>query len=165
MPSRPLQAVCSLECAIKSAPKNKGKAIKPPRVKKELSRADWLKKAQQVFNAYIRERDRNDPCVSCQSVSASQFHASHYRSVGACPSLRFEPSNAHKSCQKCNTHLSGNLIEYRINLVRKIGADAVNWLEGPHEPKKYTIEELQGIIAEYRQKTKELLERNKITQF
>jgi hypothetical protein len=40
--------------------------------------------------------------------------------------------------------------------VKRIGADKVDWLEGPHEPKRYTIEELKTIKAEYRAKTKEL---------
>jgi hypothetical protein len=32
----------------------------------------------------------------------------------------------------------------------------VEWLEGPHEPKKYTIEDLKSIKETYRQKLKAL---------
>ncbi|CAB4164164.1 Bacteriophage lambda NinG [uncultured Caudovirales phage] len=155
-PSRPLQFLCSVECAIPYTLDRKGKPVKLPRVKRELTRADWLKKAQQVFNEYIRERDRGLPCISCQSVSAKQYHASHYRSVGAHPELRYCEFNVWSACQKCNLHLSGNLIEYRRNLVKKIGQEKLDWLEGPHEPKKYTIEELQGIVKEYREKVKKI---------
>ena len=34
--------------------------------------------------------------------------------------------------------------------------EAVEWLEGPHEPKKYTVEELKAMAAGYRAKTREL---------
>jgi hypothetical protein len=43
-----------------------------------------------------------------------------------------------------------------LELVKRIGADKVDWLEGPHEPQRYTIEQLQAIKAEYRAKTREL---------
>jgi len=49
---------------------------------------------------------------------------------------------------------SGNILEYRIRLVKKIGQAAVDWLEGPHEPKRYTIDELKEIKAEYKSKLK-----------
>jgi len=56
----------------------------------------------------------------------------------------------------CNTHLHGNLIHYRVNLIQKIGLAEVERLEGPQEPKKYSIDELKEIISTYRAKTKEL---------
>ncbi|MOA47697.1 Bacteriophage Lambda NinG protein [compost metagenome] len=47
-------------------------------------------------------------------------------------------------------------MEYRIRLVRRIGADKVAWLEGPHSARKYTVEEIKAIKAEYRELTREL---------
>ena len=47
--------------------------------------------------------------------------------------------------------------DYRINLIKKIGLDKVEWLEGQHEPKKYTCEDLKEIELKYKQKLKELL--------
>ena len=48
---------------------------------------------------------------------------------------------------------------YRINLVNKIGADKVAWLERQdHEAKKYTVEDCKEIIKYYKAKIKELLE-------
>ena len=47
-------------------------------------------------------------------------------------------------------------MNYRIELVKRIGTDKVDWLEGPHDPKRYTIEDLKNIKAEYLAKTKEL---------
>lgn len=47
-------------------------------------------------------------------------------------------------------------MNYRISLVQRIGAEKVEWLEGPHEPKRYTIENLEGIKAHYRALLREL---------
>lgn len=128
--------------------------------KKELKdndRSYRAKMAQQAFNAYIRQRDSDLPCISCQRHHSGQYHAGHYRSVGAHPELRFEELNNHKQCAPCNNHLSGNIADYRINLINKIGEDKVNWLEGKHEPKKYTCEEFKAIEKHYKQKLKEML--------
>ena len=128
--------------------------------KKELKDNDKsyrAKIAQQSFNAYIRVRDNDDPCISCQRHHTGQYHAGHYRSVGAHPELRFEEYNNNKQCAPCNNHLSGNIADYRINLIKKIGLDKVEWLEGPHEPKKYTCAELKEIELLYKQKLKDLI--------
>lgn len=122
------------------------------------TKADHARECQQVFNAWVRLRDAGQPCISCDKPDdgTHQRHASHYRSRGACPELAFEPLNVHASCAQCNTMLSGNVVEFRLRLVRKIGQDAVDWLEGKHEPKRYTIEQLKEIKAEYRAKVREL---------
>ena len=119
-------------------------------------RGYWLKKAQAAFNAYIRKRDEKEPCISCQRHHSGQYHAGHYRTVGGNPELRFEELGCHKQCSVCNNHLSGNITDYRINLIRKIGQDAVDWLEGPHEPKHYSIDDIKQIEKTYKQKLKEL---------
>ena len=128
--------------------------------KKELKDNDKSfrdKQAQAAFNAYIRVRDNDDPCISCQRHHAGQYHAGHYRSRGAHPELRFEELNCHKQCAPCNNHLSGNVTDYRINLTKKIGDKKVAWVEGHHDIKKYTCEELKEIELLYKQKKKDLL--------
>jgi hypothetical protein len=47
-------------------------------------------------------------------------------------------------------------LEYRKNLVKKLGIEKVEWLESKHPPKKWTIEELQEIKKIYKQKCKEI---------
>lgn len=94
--------------------------------------------------------------MSCGRHHQGQFHAGHFRSVGGNPELRFEPLNVWRQCAPCNNHMSGNVVNYRIELVKRIGADMVEWLEGPHEPKRYTIEDLKAIKAEYRAKVREM---------
>ena len=41
--------------------------------------------------------------------------------------------------------------------VKRIGKDRVEWLEGPHDPKKYTIEDAKDIKAVFKDKLKQLL--------
>jgi hypothetical protein len=167
------QSWCSPDCAVviarhKQEKKRKSLASierREIKVRKEKlkSRADHLREAQAAVNEYVRLRDAHLPCISCDSMpndndlmTGSRWDAGHYRSVGACPELRFEPLNIHRQCVKCNRNLSGNAVEYRIRLVLRIGAQTVAWLEGPHEPRKYTVEEIKTIKAEYRAKTREL---------
>ena len=147
---------CSVDCGVavgvkrgsiarQKAQKEKRKADKE-RIK---TKAEWAKEAQAAFNKYIRLRDRDAPCISCQRYHAGQYHAGHYRSVGSCPELRFEELNVHKQCSACNNHLSGNIVNYRINLLAKVGEVLLNWLEGNHEPKRYTVEDLKYIKKQY----------------
>jgi hypothetical protein len=104
-----------------------------------------VKEAQREFNRFIRLRDKGKPCISCGRMHSGQMHAGHYRSTGAHPGLRFHQMNCHAQCQPCNTQLSGNLIEYRKALVLMYGIEKVEWLDGPHPPAKWTIEELKQI--------------------
>ena len=170
IPVRPLQIACDMTCAIALARKTSEREQEAKRKKERAalraarekikSRGEYMREAQYVFNAYIRQRDRDQPCISCGTTADVQYAAGHYRTVGACPELRFEPLNVHRQCNRnCNMGKSGNLIEYRIGLVARIGAEAVAWLEGPHEPKHYSIDDLKQIKAEYRQKLRELKER------
>jgi Bacteriophage Lambda NinG protein len=159
IPRQPMQRVCGIDCARAEAVRVREKAErKEDKARRERikPRADWMKEAQQAFNTYIRLRDQHLPCVSCGRDHQGQWHAGHYLSTGARPELRFEPLNVHKQCQPCNTHLHGNLVNYRTELLKRIGPEAVEWLEGPHEAKKYTVDELKAIKAEYTSKTKEL---------
>ena len=175
-PSRDAQAVCGeIKCAIAYGKSEKGQASakkaladvgrRDIEVRKEKlkTRADHLREAQAAVNEYVRLRDAHLPCISCDStpndndlMTGSRWDAGHYRSVGACPELRFEPLNIHRQCVKCNRNLSGNAVEYRIRLVLRIGAEKVAWLEGLHPARKYTVEEIKAIKANYRAMTKEL---------
>ena len=135
IPRNRFQKACSIECAIKLSRKNaqeehdraEKKKLKERKIKLK-SRAEWLREAQEIFNKFIRLRDKNEPCISCGRYHQGQWHAGHYRSVGACPELRFCELNVWKQCSPCNNHKSGNAIEYRINLVKRIGAEKSNGL-------------------------------------
>lgn len=165
-PFNSLQQVCSTSCALQKAQKDfqkdaerkakeQRKWVREQKAKVK-SRGEHLKEAQQAFNAYIRERDRHRPCISCGTYTAGQYHAGHYRTTKAAPGLRFEELNCHKQCAQCNNFDSGNIVEYRISLIQRIGQEAVDWIEGPHEAKHYTTDELKEIKRKYRAMKREL---------
>lgn len=162
---RPLMKVCSPACAIEQAKAARAKKeAKEDRAKKLKlkTRATWMREAQAVFNRYIRARDEGQPCISCGRHHQGQIHAGHYLGTGARPELRFDERNVNSQCQPCNTHLSGNIVLYRINLIAKIGLAAVEELEGPHPPMKYSIENLKAIKEEYTRKLKDLQRRQEV---
>jgi len=156
-PQRPLQLVCQWKCAIDFAKDTKIKTVKKEVKKAKLklkSRSDWLKDTQVVFNKYIRLRDQDDGCISCGSKSAYAYHAGHYRSIGSAGHLRFNELNCHRQCSACNTHLSGNLIRYRLGLIRKIGIHAVEALEHDNNTVKWSVEEIKLLKAQFSAKIK-----------
>lgn len=114
-------------------------------------------KAQIQFNTFIRTRDEGKPCISCQRNTGAKMNAGHYRTVKASPETRYDENNCHLQCEHCNSYLSGNIGEYRPNLIEKIGQEAFEVLMGPHPVKKWTREELEQVAAHYRQKTRELI--------
>lgn len=164
--SRPMQVVCGPTCAyahgIHKTEAAKAAAMKAERKKlkeqreKLKSRSQWAREAQSAVNAYVRERDKDLPCISCGRFHQGSYDAGHYRSVGAVPALRFDLANIHRQCVPCNQHKSGNVLEYRLGLLARLGPLEVARLEGKHEPKKYTIEDLRRIRDEYRAKLREL---------
>ncbi|MCW6569773.1 recombination protein NinG [Yersinia ruckeri] len=114
----------------------------------------FAKQAQQAFNEYIRTRDAGQGCISCGRFHEGQYHAGHYRTVGANPELRFDEDNCHRQCAPCNNHLSGNIENYMPTLIAKIGQVRFDRLMGPHEAVRYRPEDFTRIRDEYRAKTR-----------
>jgi hypothetical protein len=148
-PVRPLQTACSTPCAINLARTRQAKIARKLHLeakRKLKTRAQWMREAQAAFNAYIRHRDVDLPCISCGDFTpmtrGGDYDCGHYRSIGANPELRFHEFNANKQCKRCNSHLSGNIANYRIGLLLKYGPEVVAEIEGPHPPQKFTIEAL-----------------------
>lgn len=121
-----------------------------------MSLPDQIKKTQATFNKYIRLRDKDKGCVSCKSPKVE--HASHFFSAGKFTALRFNEDNVHGSCLRCNYFMGGNLLEYRKTLVKRIGIEKLELLEGLAERQvhKWSILELQAINDEYKKKIKSL---------
>jgi hypothetical protein len=157
-PLRPMQRVCSPACAAEDAKRKREKEERKQLAAKREAlkpRSKWMAEAQSAFNAWIRWRDRDLPCVSCGRFHKGAYDAGHYRSVGSMPALRFDEDNCHRQCVPCNQHKSGNAIEYRIGLVARIGVGRVERLEGPHAAAKHSIEELKAIKLKYRARLKQ----------
>lgn len=121
-----------------------------------ISHKDYIKLFQSVFNTFIRMRDADKPCVSCGVERCEEYHAGHFL-ASTYQYHRFNENNVHKQCSKCNTHLRGNLIPYRIELIKRIGLAEVEYLEDSrHMMLEITIPELKEKIKEYKLKTKKL---------
>lgn len=125
------------------------------------TRSEWMKDAQREFNRFIRERDKQAgyPCISSGRQldwSGNAVDAGHYRSVGAAPHLRFDERNCHAQSKHDNQYKAGNVVEYRLNLIARIGLEQVEALESDQTPKHYSIEDLKYITRTYRSKWKEL---------
>lgn len=157
-----MQKACSPKCALMLVEDKKAKDHRKEireKKKKLKTRAQHLREAQIAFNDFIRERDKDQPCISCGRFHKGQWHAGHFYSVGAHPDLRFNEDNVHRQCQPCNTHLSGNIHNYRKNLPDRIGQkafDVLDRVDSNFKPLKLTIEQIQGIKAEYRKKLRDL---------
>lgn len=156
-----MQKVCSVDCARDHARLERENEYRKEtrRRKRHLNDTDrqyQLGQAEKACNEYIRLRDKDKPCISCGRHHSGQYHAGHYRSKGAMSGLRFHEANIHKQCMPCNTHKSGNITEYRINLVKKIGVEMVEFLEKDHPPLKIDLDEIKEIRQYYKDKIKEL---------
>lgn len=145
------------ECRNVWIQSEKDKQWKKEKAKKKvelMTLQDYIKIAQQVFNKFIRERDKGSVCISCQKKPLKE-NAGHFYNANNHWSVRFDERNVHLQCEHCNTYLSGNLIYYRENLIKKIGLDEFEKLSvKAKETRKYSKEELKEIIEVYRNKLK-----------
>ena len=91
------------------------------------STAYLKKKAQEVFNKWIRLRDAEQPCISCGKWKIE--HACHYFAAGKYNHLRFDPDNCFGGCLACNYFEHGNLLKYREGLIQRIGIERLEALE------------------------------------
>ena len=166
-PMSSTQVAYGWECALKIANKARvkreqaekkieRKTIKEAKEKLK-TRRDWMKEAQQAFNAFIRERDKDKPCICCgQPLGSGEvggaYDCGHYRSVGSAPHLRFDERNAHAQRKQCNRWGAGRAVDYRLGLIRRIGLDAVEDLEANNDTQKWSIDELIKLRDMYRAK-------------
>lgn len=180
-PERQFQETCCIKCALELAKskrekkaakdeanvkrKERAKEREASKKKKEFydnDRSHQTKLTQADVNKWVRFRDDGCNCISCNKpiggggyVGSGSKQAGHFKSAGGSPELRFNTLNIHLQCQRCNVQLSGNIAGYRPNLINKIGLGMVEWLEGPHEIKKYTCDQLRDIRAYYAKLTRD----------
>lgn len=124
---------CSLQCGMELLRTMNSKKIRKELVdyrKKNKSLPSIKKEAQQAFNEYVRFRDHDSDCVSCDKEATygpNEWDCGHYRTVGSANHMRFNLHNAFKQCKHCNSSngLGGNCVEYRKRLVCKFGEQYV----------------------------------------
>lgn len=158
-PYRTTQKVCSNLCAIKDAKIKVAKKEKAKWKKEFMALSDWLALAQKTFNAYIRLRDANKPCISCgKPLREGNVDAGHFYSRKSHMNITFNEYNVNAQCSRpCNMDLSGDPLNYRVGLINRYGIEVVEELEKIAKiTKRYTIEECEEIIKKYKKKIKEL---------
>jgi len=164
---------CRVALAIQAEEKNRMKAEREQRADIKQRRdklktlTDWIADVQVVFNRYIRERDRDLPCICCGKFNIGWsrggiFDAGHYRSRGSAGHLRFDERNVHKQLKQCNSYGAGRNVDFRVGLIGRIGLEAVEALEADNAAHKWTIEELKELKALYSKKFLDLKKGNYI---
>ena len=103
--------------------------LKAETIKKydKYSVAELKKKAQVVFNKWIRERDKDMPCINCGKQTKLQ--AGHFYPAGSYNALRFDEDNVHGECLHCNYFNSqSHSYGYAVNLPERIGVERMEAL-------------------------------------
>lgn len=164
-PKRVGEKVCSMKCAIDFGKKQLEKENTKARRKedkefkeKNKKKSKHVQELQIIFNKFIRIRDKDEPCISCDSeaghfkLTAGHFWPSTYEN------LRFDEDNVHGQCWfNCNKNRHGNINEYRIRLIEKIGLERVERLDQErHNNPDLTKEEIIELKEIYKLKIKEL---------
>jgi len=127
-----------------------------------LKRRVW-----EVFSIYIRRRDclraTGSPdygeCISCgQPFEFHQLQAGHFI-PGRHNANLFSERGVHAQCARCNGVLSGNVLEYRRQIIKLYGEGADEELEAEaRQIKKFTVGELEELLIYYQNKIKEQID-------
>tara|TARA_R110002167_G_scaffold183789_1_gene384230 strand:- start:196 stop:777 length:582 start_codon:yes stop_codon:yes gene_type:complete len=160
----PLGWFCSMSCVVQHG-KKAATAVSDKRKRQTLTKlkesvktaSEWRVEAQTAFNAYVRYRDRDLPCISCDATGdhdglGGYWDAGHYRSRGAAKHLSFNLWNCAKQCSRCNRYLSGNVVEYRKRLIMRLGSERVDKLENNNDTVKHDITYLRRIKQIFKNK-------------
>ena len=160
----PLGWFCSMSCVVQHG-KKAATAVSDKRKRQTLTKlkesvktaSEWRVEAQTAFNAYVRYRDKDLPCISCDATGdhdglGGYWDAGHYRSRGAAKHLSFHLHNCHKQCHKCNRYLSGNAVEYRKRLIMRLDSERVDKLENNNDTVKHDITYLRRIKQIFKNK-------------
>ena len=116
---------CDIECATGYGFKNKekGKKIKHAAEKKSFQLSDLkIRKAaaKKACHDYIRARDVNNGCITCNRPLIGKFDAGHFMK-GTNSYTKFMEKNIHGQCVNCNQYNGGREREYEHVLIDKYG--------------------------------------------
>lgn len=153
---RPLQKVCSLECAKLNAEdkKNHEKKVhdKEWRIRKlkmtiEAKPETYKSKLQKSVNLLARMIDAKFElkCIDCGKNFGNQCDGGHFASVGSDPSLRYNLHNIHSQKSDCNQNGlgGGKRLEYRRGLESRYGIEYADYVEF-ELPNKYKLIKLSN---------------------
>lgn len=112
---------------------------------------------KRACHAYIRYRDREEPCICCGEPLGEEYHAGHWLESGNNPRVRYNEDNIHGQRLQCNFFKGGDSGQYERNLRNKIGdarVDALLDLRGGTVKRK--IDDYKEIENYYKSKLQEL---------
>lgn len=137
---------------------DKEKAFKSDLRAKLKTIGEYKAEARKSFQKWIRLRDSDKPCISCNSSTSELFDGGHFYKAEVYSGLIFNENNCHKQCRKCNRFMNGNELNFRKGLIARYGIDYVTNLDNIcdiNRIKKYTKEELIAKKMQYDIKIKE----------
>ena len=136
----------------KAMEKAESKTIKSLLKKKGVKKINWKVKYWNKFSIYIRMRDALPESGLCFCISCGK--PEHWKNTDAghyinrqFTSIIYNELNVHAQCRSCNRFQEGNQAEYRKNIVKKYGENAVLTLEAAKGKKKYHTFELEALYT------------------
>lgn len=155
VPQKIGQVACSVNCAIlysrKIEIKKRKSAARKEKIEYRRTKLSYqLKLTQTEFNKFIRVLDAGKPCISCGKYRCgATWDCGHYLTVGAFPELRFDPRNAYIQGSSCNRGVEryarnreGVRKGFEQGILERYGQKMLDFLNGPHKPKNYSVDEL-----------------------
>lgn len=139
---RPLQFICSANCAFEYVKKQAEK--KRLIDKKEEKKVFALRKVkahekkhknslQNEINKLARIIDAKfwNCCIDCKLPfrPETQQHGAHYHDIGGHNSIRFNLHNIHSSTSQCNLYSNKHKSGYKIGLIERYGNDYYEMIE------------------------------------
>jgi hypothetical protein len=112
----------------KKAKANKDFEIAEIKDKEEKKLKASLINTKTQVHAYVRNRDKGKPCISCGTNWNQDFQCGHHYKSETFITLRFNLDNLHGQCRRCNLHLEGAFDNYALNLPNRIGIERYNKL-------------------------------------
>lgn len=154
-PFKPLQYLCSTECALALARQNglkkmekETKAKRKELREKTKTLSDYKRELQTEINKIVRALDYGQDCISSGRMFKENDQAGHFYSTGAHPCLRFNLWNIHSQSVSDNMYKSGNFGGFRDGLIIRYGEEIANWISClPIEYKDLKLTKIEVIAA------------------
>lgn len=121
--------------------------------------AKLIKECQDVFNLWVRLRDKGLPCISCGAPYPSD--AGHLFKKSTRPAMRFNPMAVHGQCRACNSLPDGNCEAMCKGIAQRYGTDYLTEViqtanESRKTDHKWSRSELQELINYFKSEIKNL---------
>jgi hypothetical protein len=132
-------------------------AIKP--------KSTLMQEADKAFQAYIRYRDKDLPCINTGQYIAwddNQSDAAHFISKAANTAMRYDLRNCHKSTKASNAMQEKYIHDYRNNLFKRLGEERFAKFEADRQywathQRKFSVEYLERVKRIFRKKKRVLM--------